>query len=544
MPRQTGHRAPLLWLVAPLIAGIIAGQIGRIAPLGVQLGLALAAAIAAAIASWRDRRGWSASLIAAMFLAGSASYQLHRARLEAWSERPAREAQVQIEIERLFAQNDPRKRSGIARIVGAAPPCSDLVGQLVYFSAFVRRGDPSARRSAILTTTGVLTPLPRDPDPNSFEGYLASSGINFRLTRARFLHDDRPQLAYYRFCDQAADRFDAILGLGIAEKRPALAGLLRAMMLGKTSDLTEEQHTIFMQSGTMHLFAISGLNIAVIALSMDTLLLLLRLPRWARFAIAVPLLWLFVDITGAAPSAVRAFAMSVFFQSALVLRRPANPLAALVASAVAVLLVAPLQLFSASFLMSYGIVVALLVLGVPLGEFWLGRWTPYRHVPEATWTRPQKAVAKIWRSLVPTLAIGVATTLVSMITSVQFFQLLTPGALVANLILIPSASLVTVGGFAALLCGLAGFGGGAALCNHAAAVVLWAIEALVRQSVQLPWTFVRAEFRAPWIGNTALLVLMTVLLAGYSFRWHRTRGGWWPPFAVVAITLLFGVRLG
>ena len=38
------------------------------------------------------------------------------------------------------------------------------------------------------------------------------------------------------------------------------------------------------------------------------LLSLLRLPPWVRFALGAALLWLFVDITGASPSAVRAFA--------------------------------------------------------------------------------------------------------------------------------------------------------------------------------------------------------------------------------------------
>ncbi len=453
--RSLGHRAPLLWLVLPLIAGIVAGQWGPIGPIGFQLGVALAAATAALIASRCEARIWAPALIVALFCAGRTSYQWHRAQLASWSDRPAREARVSIGIERLFAQNDPRKSSGLGRITAAAPPAGDLVGQRVYFSTFVRPGTPGPRRSAILVVTGVLAPLPRDPPPNSFDGYLASSGVNFQLTRARVVREDRPQLGYYRFCDRGAARFDEILGLGIESKRPALAGLLRAMMLGKTSDLTPDQHTIFMQSGTMHLFAISGLNIGVIATALETLLLLVRLPRWARFSIGVPLLWLFVDITGAAPSAVRAFAMAVFFQTAIVLHRPANPLAALVASAGIVLLVAPLQLFSASFLMSYGIVVALLVLGLPLGEHWASAWAPWRDLPTATWTRWQRCVDWGWRSLAGTLGIGVATTLVSMLTSVQFFQLLTPGALFANLILIPAAVLVTLGGFAALLCGLA-----------------------------------------------------------------------------------------
>src|SRR5690606_37450984 len=131
-------------------------------------------------------------------------------------------------------------------------------------------------------------------------------------------------------------------------------------------------------SGTMHLFAISGLNIGVVAGVVQTLLLLLRLPPWVRFGIGAVALWLFVDITGASPSAVRAFAMAVFLQAAFALRRPANLLAALIGSAFAVLLISPLQLFSASFLMSYSIVTALLALGLPLGVRWSTRWTPWR----------------------------------------------------------------------------------------------------------------------------------------------------------------------
>ena len=105
-------------------------------------------------------------------------------------------------------------------------------------------------------------------------------------------------------------------------------------MLGTTHELSEEQETLFMQSGTMHLFAISGLNIGVVAGALQTLLLLIRLPPWARFVIGAVLLWLFVDITGGSPSAVRAFTMAVFLHAALVLRRPANLLAALLLSSV------------------------------------------------------------------------------------------------------------------------------------------------------------------------------------------------------------------
>jgi competence protein ComEC len=390
----------------------------------------------------------------------------------------------------------------------------------------------------------VIVTLPANPPADTFDGYLAGAGINFRLTRGKVLRENRPALRYYRFCAQAAASFNEILGRGIAEKRPALAGLLRAMMLGATHELSEEQHTLFMQSGTMHLFAISGLNIGVVASSLQALLLLLRLPASLRFIFGAALLWLFVDITGAAPSAVRAFGMSVFVQAAFVLRRPANLLAALIASAFLVLLVSPLQMFSASFLMSYTIVAALLVLGLPLADACLARWSPWRDLPKPAWHLWQHVLDYAWRATVTALAIGLATTLVSLLTGVQFFRLLTPGSLAANLVLIPAAVIVTFGGFASLLCGLMGFNFGAVLCNHSAALVLLMIERLVRLSVQLPGAFVPARFSAPWVGPVALVGLLAALLAGYATEWRNLRGGWWPPIAIVAVVLIFGVEFG
>lgn len=542
--RSLGHRAPLLWMVLPFIAGLVAGRAWEPDTVGWILGCAAGSAVLALVASGCEWRCWAPALAVALFLGGAASYALHRVRLPAWDALPPREARLGLRVDRVFASAETTRASGLATVLRADEHLRDLVGQRVYFSLTLRKGERPPVRTAVISTIGVLVTLPRNPAPDTFDGYLAGAGMNFRLTRGRVLAEEQRANAYQRFCAAAAEKCHALLGIGIAEKRPALAGLLRAMMLGQTHELSDEQHTLFMQSGTMHLFAISGLNIGVIATSLQALLLLLRLPAWPRFLIGAGLLWLFVDITGAAPSAVRAFTMAVFLQAAFVMRRPGNLLAALVASAFAVLLVAPLQVFSASFLMSYAIVAALLVLGVPLGEAWVARWTPFRDLPPATWTWWQHAVAASWRSLAATLAIGIATTLVSLLTSVQFFRLLTPGALVANLVLIPAAVVVTLGGFAALMFGLVGLTFGAVLCNHAAALVLWAIEGLVRWSVQVPGAFIPARFATASTGSVALALLMASLFVGYAGRWDRRRGGWWPPFAIVALTLLFGVSYG
>jgi competence protein ComEC len=540
--RSLGQRAPLLWLVLPLLSGLAAGQAVETDAVRGPLALALLAAAGAwAAARWWPR-GWMPALVAAMFLAGLGSQALHRTRLAEWEELPPREARLGLRIDRLFAAREAHRTSGLARVTQADPHLRDLVGQRVYFALTRGENEAAPVRSAEVVVLGVVATLPRNPPGDSFDGYLANAGINFKLTRGRALGEGRPARAYYRFCAAAAARCKAILDLGIVEKRPALAALLRGMMLGETGELSDEQRELFMQSGTMHLFAISGMNIGVIAAALHALLALLRVPRAVVVVTGVAILWLFVDITGASPSAVRAWAMAAFIQAAFLLRRPASVLAALVASALAVLLLAPLQAFSTSFLLSYSIVLALLVLGLPLGEAWVQRWSPWRDLPKPAWRWWQHWADLGWRATAMAVAVGVATMLVSLLTSVQYFRLLTPGALISNLLLIPAAGIVTLGGLGALICGLVGFGPGAILCNHAAALVLLVIERLVQFSVSVPGTFLPARFVAPWVGSAALALLLATLLVGYAGGWRRNVGGWWPPFVVVALALILGVR--
>jgi len=153
----------------------------------------------------------------------------------------------------------------------------------------------------VVTARGVIAALPRDPPAMSFDGYLANAGIDFRLTRGRVLAVERPATAYRRFCARQAERFAAVLGAGVEAKRPALVGVYRAMLLGQQNELSAEQEDAYRQSGTMHVFSISGLHIAAIAGGLYALLALLRLPRLVQFAAGCAALWLYVDITAQRP---------------------------------------------------------------------------------------------------------------------------------------------------------------------------------------------------------------------------------------------------
>jgi len=520
------------------MAGLVVGRqhVLHVPPLGLAVAAVLSAILSLA-RPWNVQWTWAPGLVLAMTLSGAALYELNRARLPAWDSLPAREVRVTLELDRVFPPHPHAKSvTGLAHLLATDAHLTDLVGQTVYFSIALPHGETPPLRSSRLGVTGVLQTLPRLPPNDTFDGYLANQGVNYKLTRARVTGMVTPATAYSRFCDTTLRSFDAFLGRGV-ESYPAQVGVLRAMLLGQQQELSAEQTGVFRASGTMHLFSVSGLHIAVIAAAIQGILLVTRMPVAARIGIGGVLLWLYVDITGGTPSAVRAFLMVIFIQAAEVTRRPGNSVAALIGSAVCVLVIHPLQLFSASFQLSYGIVLALLLLGLPLSDCWIEKTAPFTHLPSVTWQWWHHCIDWCWRWLIGVLGIGAATSLVSLISGVVIFKLLTPVALIANLVLIPLGSLVIISGFLSLLGGLAGLGGMVSLFNHASVLLLKLAEWGVHRFTELPGAFQAAEFVFEGMGYPVLAGLLAGLLWGYANNWTGKRGSFWIPFIFTALIL-------
>ncbi len=323
--------------------------------------------------------------------------------------------------------------------------------------------------------------------------------------------------------------------------RPELADLYVAMLLGKKQALSPEQKDAFVRSGTMHLFAVSGLHIAAIGLAVQTLLTLARLPGRARFLAGTAILWIYVEITGSEPSAVRAFWMITCLLGARQIRAPSNGLSALAASALVVLLLDPHQLFTAGFQLSYGIVAALLLYGAPLQEKWHEAWRPWANLPPEARDWRHHAVDGAGRAVLTSVALGIAATLVSTPATLGFFGLLTPAGFLVNLVLIPVSSLVLFSGVAALLAGMAELTPLAVLFNHAAALTLAGMEVIVASALRIPGASWPASFDPPALALAGGIGLLAMLGIGYSLGWKRRFGGYWLPAAALALLLAFGL---
>jgi competence protein ComEC len=226
---------------------------------------------------------------------------------------------------------------------------------------------------------------------------------------------------------------------------------------------------------------------------------------------------------------------------ARLLRAPSNSLSALVASALGVLVMSPHQLFGAGFLMSYGIVAALLLYGVPLQEKWLSAWQPWANIPPESRGWLRNAYENAGRSVLAAVALGLAATLVGTPAALAFFGLVAPGGFFVNLLLIPASSLVLFAGLASLIVGLLGLIPLSILFNHAGAFVLAVMEAVVAASLQVPGMSWPAKFEPSWMAFTAGVGLLALLAVGYVLRWPRRVGAYWLPYAALGLVLCFAV---
>jgi ComEC/Rec2-related protein len=345
-------------------------------------------------------------------------------------------------------------------------------------------------------------------------------------------------------CLQGRRTCAAILDQGL-EHYPMQAGILKALLLGLRSGLPDDLRETFAVTGTLHIFAISGLHVGVMALLLTALIKALGLPRHGWALLLVPLLILYTISTGMRPSAVRACVMAVtYFSASLAWRRPDIP-SALALAALMIVAYEPTQLFAVGFLLSFIVVTGILVLYPllrPPVKAALGP-DPWLAGPESKPVQWARAGLQYFGGL---FVLSIACWAASFPLTARFFNVFSPIALIGNLVVVPSAFLVVLTGCLSLMTGVfSDFP--AEVFNHAnrwfISLLVWVIQGL--EDVPYGHQFVRAPpgwWLAAWYvllcsvrfvrprRRPVLAGALAVLLAGWMAADHHR-----PAFSVAAL---------
>jgi len=287
-------------------------------------------------------------------------------------------------------------------------------------------GDLSAGVGDRVRLTGSLSPPQGGGGGFDYGRYLSTKGISAVL-EARSVR----LVEGGGWVGEVHRRAREALGYGLA---PREAAVVQGMVLGDESLIPEDTRQDFRRSGIAHVIAISGQHVAVITAALYVLLRLIGLPLTARGPAALALVWLYIVVAGAPPSAVRAGVVSGFVLLAPAFGRRLSPLHFMGAMLALVLAFSPRLLYSVGFQLSVAAVGGILLLRGPfsrlLSPAFRGR---------VRWVR---------EALVVSLAAQVAT---APILAASFGQVSVAGVL-ANLLAVPlSGPILVLGMLGALL---------------------------------------------------------------------------------------------
>ena len=337
-------------------------------------------------------------------------------------------------------------------------------------------------------------------------------GIWYRARSLSSGHGNR----FVAACLAARGKAARQLTLGIEDHVDNVA-LLRALLLGYRQELRQSVKSAFSTTGTLHIFAISGLHVGILALLIIGVLRALRVSRIHWILFLAPLLITYTLATGARASAVRACIMAIVFFVAALLKRKSDSPCALALAAFLILVASPFQLFDIGFIYSFVIVAGLIVL-CPLFDQVLRRvWEadPWRVDKEPKWIVWSRSLGRYICSLI---AVSWAAWLVSAPITAYFFGRFAPIALFSNLVVIPLAFAIVVIGCLSLGLGLC-VSCSSVLFNH---VNLGLSTVLIRVMAAMS----RVPLGSFEIGRIPLwcVILWYAVLIG-CVVWIRTRNG-------------------
>ncbi len=211
------------------------------------------------------------------------------------------------------------------------------------------------------------------------------------------------------------------------------AGVLKALLLGDRSEISDSLREAFQRVGIGHLLAISGLHVGLVAGTVFFAFFklfgyfppLLR-RAWARRTAAIPAflaVWGYGILAGMSPSTQRAVLMASVFLAAFFVERPQDTLNSVAVAAMAILILHPPSLFAASFQLSFAAVVTI-VLGFAL-------------VPSTDASAPREGRAAVLRRAGVFIMVSLAAILGALPLALYYFNETSVIGLLSNLIFVP-----------------------------------------------------------------------------------------------------------
>jgi len=228
------------------------------------------------------------------------------------------------------------------------------------------------------------------------------------------------------------DRIEKVIFKHLA---PLPAAILDAMVMGERRGIPNFINSAMIKTGTVHILVVSGFNVGTVILALILLLKLVRLPRKARFMIAIPSVVIYCLMTGASNPVVRATVMAIIFMLGFIFFRQPDVYNTLSLSALFILGFNPRQLFEIGFQLSFASVASIVYLYPRIRDF----------------LRLERLKVKFIRFIIDSCLVSLSAWAGTFGLIAYYFKLFSPVTVLANLFIVPLASFITLCGFSLIM---------------------------------------------------------------------------------------------
>ncbi|MFH1245776.1 MAG: DNA internalization-related competence protein ComEC/Rec2 [Candidatus Omnitrophota bacterium] len=215
------------------------------------------------------------------------------------------------------------------------------------------------------------------------------------------------------------------------------AAILAAILLGERAELSPESKMMFINTGTIHILAISGLHISLIGIMAILFFRFLRIERRTVYVLTMIFLIAYTFLCGACPSVVRAAIMAGIVFLGILINREYKMYNSLGIAALIILLYNPRYLFDAGFCLSFLSVISIVYFSPKIeGRIFFKDWV----APHPLFIR--RAVLYTIKAFSVSLSAWIG-----ILPAVAYYSnTISPIAILANLIVVPYSSFMVIFG--------------------------------------------------------------------------------------------------
>ncbi len=401
----------------------------------------------------------------------------------------------------------------IDRVVGVE--LNRPIRAIVYYPQTRARLKPGDRMNLIAEFTVA-------EDTESFDSYTY-----YKIRGIDFLVFSKEEAIITR-CDKvSAKYFHKTLAHAIRNKISTLlpdeqAGFLNALLTGNKANISEALKEKMRITGLSHTIAVSGMHVSFLV----GLVVLLFGKRYAAFA-AIPIMLVFVLVSGSTPSVMRAFIMQSFLLTAPLIMREADSVTSLFAALFIILLINPYAIGDVGMQLSFASALGIILFSSPFKNFLLTIFKLNRH----TWH------GRFISSIVSVLSAtggALAFTLPLIVYYYDTVSLISP---ISNIVILWAISFLFSLGVAVVGLSFVWFGA-AKLIAPAVSLLIRGIYAAVEILSNVPYAAVYGKSVAALAGIAAGYASV-ILLYAYIKRKSRTAKYAAPSLAAVCIAMIF-----